>query len=172
MPLTHVIELMGLSDLSFTPTGGSPVDIYGARKMTIEFDGVAKAAEGDDKTLAYNSALKGANISFEAMSIDLGALAALTGHTVVDAGSTPNQTATLEIKTSKAPVGKLIGKGNIIQGSGSLPKTVEFEIPNFAVVAGDLKINLAFEDLATVSGGGYAVPDSSDIVVKITFKET
>ncbi|NLH62462.1 MAG: hypothetical protein GX452_13770 [Ignavibacteriales bacterium] len=172
MALTHIIELMGLSDLSFTPDGGSAVDIFGARKMSIEFDGVAKPAEGDDKTLAYNSAFKGAKVSFEAMAVDLEALSALTGQTIVDSGSTPNQTSTLSIKAAPAPFGVLKGTGVIIQGAGTLPAEVEFEIEVFTVIAGELKISGGFEEMWLISAGGYAVPNSSDVIVKITFKET
>ena len=171
--LGHSIELMGIADLKFTPNGGSSKDIYGVRKLTIDIDGVAKPAEGDDKMLAYNSAIKGGKVAFESMGISLDALGALTGQTVADTGSTPNQIATLNIKTGASPYGVLEGQGTLIQGPvATVPADVHFKIPKFQVIASDIKISMGFEDMAVISGGGYALPDASNISVTLVFNET
>lgn len=174
MALEQNLVLMGITDLKFTPDGGEPIDIYAVRKMSIDLEGAAKSAEGDDKVIAYRSVYKGAKISFEAMAVSMSTLQAITGQAVVSSGTSPNQEVKVSFKAGPAPMGVLEGKVTIIASNSTnvLPQAVSFRIPRFSFTAGDVKISGQIEDVWVVNGGGYAVPDSNNIILEITFKES
>lgn len=102
----------GLRDVKITNAAGSTqVDLPSAR--TFSFSERIKSGElsGDDKTLAVVAFSDAVEWSLEGGGISLEAYALMTGRTATVAGTTPNQTDTLEGDAQEAfPYFKVYGK--------------------------------------------------------------
>lgn len=105
--LNHQSKAYGILDLKIAkmtadPLGGAAtyatsVDVPGVTNLTIGGAVSSKTLKGDNTILDADSTLEGisAVVDFAKISLDLHAV--LFGATVVDAGTTPNQTSTLRI---------------------------------------------------------------------------
>lgn len=102
----------GLRDVKLTNAAGSTqVDLPAAR--TFSFSERIKSGElsGDDKTLAVVAFSDAVEWTLDAGGISLEAYALMTGRTATVAGTTPNQTDTLEGDAQEAfPYFKVYGK--------------------------------------------------------------
>lgn len=174
MALTHKIELMGIRKASFTPGGGTETQFLGIRKVSIDFDGIIKQAEGDDRILAVFAFQKGAKVSTEYAAVDLDTLKVITGGTLTDSGTTPNQTTTLSIKSGASPVGSFVIYGQITRGlgTGDIPQQVKIIMPKFTIDSSSIKLGGNFEDIWTLSFGGVAIPNDTGEFMSIEFIET
>lgn len=105
MPLTHVTKVFAAKDAKLYPmltdvaggttTYGTSVDVPGIRKVEITGDIEAKELRGDNTLLDQDSVWQNLKVKIEYAKLSLDAEAVIMGGTVVDAGTTPNQTATL-----------------------------------------------------------------------------
>ena len=112
MPLSHVSKVFGVKDakiakLTADPAGGTPtyassVDVPGMKTVTIGGEISTAELRGDHSRLDFQSTLSGIEVEFEYAKLSLDALAVMLGGSVVDAGTTPNQTATFGITSASA----------------------------------------------------------------------
>ena len=173
MPLNHVIELMGIKDAKFTPSGGTLTDIYAIGDLKISGEFTEKDVRGDNKVIGYFSKLDTASVDISQASIDLDAIGALTGNTPTDTGTTPSQISTLDLIAGPMPYGVLEGQGTLIDqnGSGDAVADVHFKIMKFKI--NKLDIDAKSEDVAVVSFSGKAIPDAtSNLIVRLVYNET
>jgi len=104
LPLAHFSKLYAVDDckiakLTADPAGGSPsygsiLDVPGIKTATISGTVDTKELRGDNQLLDKNSTLKSIQVAVQHAKLSLDVLAILQGGAVVDAGTTPNQTAT------------------------------------------------------------------------------
>lgn len=113
MPVTHVSKVFAVKDCRVSkltadvagsaPTYGASVDVPGIKTVGIEGDMVTAELRGDNSRLDYSSAIGGVSASIEHAKLSLDVLNVLLGSAITDAGTTPNQTATLGIGSLDAP---------------------------------------------------------------------
>lgn len=107
MPVSHVTKVFAVTDcklykVTADPAGGSTtystsIDVPGIKKITIKGDVETKQLRGDNSKLDSDTVLTNITAEIEHAKLSLDALAMMLTQTVVDAGTTPNQTATLDI---------------------------------------------------------------------------
>lgn len=107
MPISHFTKSYGSKDakaslLTADPAGGAPayatsIDLPGIKKVIISGDVETKQLRGDNTKLDSDTTLTNIKAELEIAKLDLDLLAMWLSQTVVDAGTTPNQTATLDI---------------------------------------------------------------------------
>lgn len=107
MPVTHRSKVFAVKDARIAkltadaagaaPTYGTALDVPGIKSVTVGGDVTSVELRGDNKALDGDSFLSSVSVSFEYAKLDLDVLGVLLGGTVVDAGVTPNQTATLGV---------------------------------------------------------------------------
>jgi hypothetical protein len=118
MPLSHVSKVYAakdckLSALTADPAGGSPVystsiDVPGIKSVEISGDIDTKELRGDNQLLDQDAVLKNVKVKLSHAKLSLDAVGVILGGTPVDAGTTPNQTATWDLSgTSSMGVFKL-----------------------------------------------------------------
>jgi len=103
MPLSHNSEWFSIdqakiypmtADVTTNPTYGTGVLLPGVRMASIEPDTLNKELFGDNKIIARAAKVRQIMSKLAYAKPDLDVLAILGGGTAVDAGTTPNQTAT------------------------------------------------------------------------------
>ena len=104
MPVTHVTKVFAAKDaklypLTADPSGGSPtygagIDVPGLKTVTITGDVNTVELRGDNTKLDSASSMSGISVSMEFAKLSLDILSAIMSAATVDAGTTPNQTAT------------------------------------------------------------------------------
>lgn len=158
------------SDTGASPAYGAAVDVPGIAEVSLQPNFVTALLKGDAKIMARKGRIDQINISATYGKISGSVLAVVLGTTVVDAGSTPNQTATVKLK-----------------GANSLAYfKFAFRISDVDLGLGDVTVVLYKAQLTggTLLGGksdefgqptldisGIAL-DSSDDIVDIIFHET
>lgn len=169
--LEHTIKLMGITDAKFTPSGGSAVDFYGIQELKISGEFTEKKVEGDDAVIGYFSKLDSAAVDFSHAALSLDALAALMNGTVTDAGTSPSQTATLQVLASSMPEGVFEAQGTLINHTtGDKVGDVHIKLQRLKINKVD--IDTKTNDVAVVSFSAEAIPDDNKVLLEITFNET
>lgn len=112
MPVTHVSKVFAVKDAKIArltadvagsaPTYATSIDVPGIKSVTISGDVTTAELRGDNARLDFAAVLGGIEVEFEHAKLSLDALNVLLGSTVADAGVTPNQTATLNVKSTDA----------------------------------------------------------------------
>lgn len=110
MPLSHISKVFAVTDakifkLLTDPSGGSAtygdaIDVPGIKSVTIGGEVSSVALRGDNTLLDSDSSLTAVTLTFEYAKLSLDAQAVFLGSTITDAGTTPNQTSTLELTNS------------------------------------------------------------------------
>jgi hypothetical protein len=141
MPISHVTKVFAVTDaklykLTADPAGGSPtysagIDVPGIKKVTIKGDVETKQLRGDNTKLDSDTVLTNITAEIEHAKLSLDALAMMLTQTVTDAGTTPNQTAALDI----------FG-GNVSGGVKFAPFKIEAISATADVVGGNVKFQL------------------------------
>jgi hypothetical protein len=113
MPLSHVSKIYAVTDckiakLTADPAGGTAtyataVDLPGVKSLAISGSIENKTLRGDNTLLDSDSTLTEVTGTIEHAKISLDVLAAQLGLTVADAGTTPNQTSTLDMTNTAKP---------------------------------------------------------------------
>lgn len=107
MPLSHFSKVFAVVDakvakLTADPSGGTPtyatsVDVPGIKTVGITGAIESKELRGDNALLDKDAIISNVAASVEHAKLSLDALAVFLGGSVVDAGTTPNQTATWDL---------------------------------------------------------------------------
>jgi hypothetical protein len=103
VPLSHNTKWYAVNDaaifkLTADPAGGSPtysakIDIPGIKSVGISGDVNSVELRGDGQKIDQASKLGGLTLTFEGAKLALDIMAATTGGTVTDSGTTPNMKA-------------------------------------------------------------------------------
>jgi hypothetical protein len=100
MPYTQV-NPYGVKDIHFKRiTGGTDTDLKNARRFNFSANISTDKLKGDDGLAAVASTVESFTLTIEGGGMDLGALAEITGKTLVSSGTTPNQLATYTFTSS------------------------------------------------------------------------
>ena len=163
------LNLIGIDDCKFTPSGGAATDIYGIQDLKIDLAGLDQLTEGDGTVIDYISKVTHAKASLKEVTVALDSLAILLGQTVTAAGVDPNFTQTLNIGDDVCPYGVLVGTGKLVETMDALDtvasaKQVKFEIKRFRLDPNSLSINATMKNSASVDFAGICIP-----VTKIVF---
>jgi len=175
MALSTQIAMVGITDAKFK-VGSTLTDIGGIEELDIDFEGIEQLVQGDDGVIAYIAAKTAAKVTAKSAILDVTAISALTGDTLSTSGTSPNQIATLAIKTGTPPSGTLEGQATIIQGlqgaSSTTPADVHFKIAVFRINPATLKLSMKIGTASGFDFSGVAIPDSTGAIVTITLNET
>jgi hypothetical protein len=121
--------------------------------------------------VGYFSKLDAVNVDFSHAAIDLDSIGALTGKVVTDAGTTPSQTATLQVTAGSMPYGVFEAQGTLIDHTtGDAAADVHIKIMKMKI--NKLDVEAKIDDVGTVSFSAKAIPDASDVIFELTFNET
>jgi len=182
MPLSHTSKAFGVVDakiaaLTADPAGGAATygtltDVPGMKSVTIGGDITTNELRGDNQLLDANSVLSTVTLEFEYAKLSLDAIKILVGGTIVDAGTTPNQTANYTLLgtdtlgyfrfTAKTPTA----------GGDSVTGDVQFELYK-CILTGFPEMGLAEEDYKTFTVSAIALPRLSDQKwIRTAFQET
>jgi hypothetical protein len=101
MALQDTAKPFGLREVRIK-RGATNIALPVARTMTFTPEVVSGEMQGDDETVALTAFERAVEFSLEAGGISLEAWALMTGRTVVEAGSTPNETRTLTAESGAA----------------------------------------------------------------------
>lgn len=94
---TYGRVVRGIRDLKITNSAGTlQEDLYGVNALTVTLTYSEAVQRGDDIEIASIASITGATGSFGAGAWSNAAVAIMTGKTVTIAGSSPNETATLQ----------------------------------------------------------------------------
>lgn len=119
--VTYGKFVAGLRDLKITNLGGTTQeDLDAAMQATFTPQWDSVLFEGDDANKAARNFLRGGQLEISAGAISSAAVAIVTGKTLTTAGSTPNETTTLQLDAGDAmPYFKVYGK-SLDDGDGGL----------------------------------------------------
>ncbi|MEE4491616.1 phage tail protein [Streptomyces sp. BE230] len=121
MPLQRFTRMYGIKDAKIsalltdpaasTPTYGPAIDVPGIKTFEITGEIEVKTLRGDNQKLASMSALTNVQVAITHAKMSLDVLTAIIGGAVTDAGTTPAQTSTWDLKgaTATFPAFKLEG---------------------------------------------------------------
>jgi len=173
MALQHQIAIIGIEDAAFTPDGGTATDIKKIEELTVDSEFAEYKIPGDNSIEIRKLMTGEATIKLKAASLDLDAIAALTGGTVEETGTSPNTVATLKLTRKLMPKGILEGQGILVGlgGADTEPADVHFKIYNFSIDS--LPLSMVNESVAEMDLSGKAYPDTTaGATIEITFNET
>jgi hypothetical protein len=175
MPLAKQIVIVGITDAKFK-IGANLTDIGGIEELDLDFEGEDQLVKGDDGVIAYISSKTNAKVTVKSAILDLKAIAALTGDTITDTGTSPNQISTLDLKAGVTQIGTLEGQATIVQGlqgvTDTTPGDVHFKIPVFRMTANTLKLSAKIGNALSFDFAGVAIPDSTGKIASIILNET
>ncbi|MGC9001250.1 hypothetical protein [Caldisericum sp.] len=173
--LQQEVVLIGLKDLEFK-VGTTLTKIRGAMELSIDVAGDNQLIRGDDGVIAYAAQKTYAKVSVKQAVMSLTALAALTGNTVTETGTTPNTVDTFSFTAGAVPSGTLTGQVKFVKSitgvSGTLPADAHIVIPIFTIDPSSLKIGVKIGTENSVDFAGVAIPDANGIIYQIVFHET
>lgn len=169
MPISHVSYTFGTEDAKIakltadpaggTATYGSLVDVPGIKSVTISGNVESKELRGDNQLMAVITKLRDVTATFNHAKLSLDVLPVFFDTTTVDAGITPNMTATWDLAgdddmnhfgfTAKAAQADTIG-GDV---HFTLTKCILSAFPD---------LGLAEEDFKEHSAAAIAMPRLSD----------
>ena len=166
MPLNGAVAPFGLRELKLVPIpSGTAVALPWARTLKFTEEPVTNELDADDTTVASVTFLKNVSWELEQGGIDLTAYAALTGRTVTQTGTTPNQVATMKGKGGDAyPYFKLYGRA--ITDAGDIH--MKFMRAKVNEMEGEFKNGEFFVRKCT----GIAIADSNGDIFEIVRNET
>lgn len=157
MPLTHVTKLFAVTDckvakLTADPSGGSPtyataVDVPGIKSIAISGDVDVNELRGDNQLLDKGAVLKNVKATINHAKLSFDALAVMMAATAVDAGTTPNQTVTMDVLGSTAlnyfSVSGITASSDVIGGNVSLKlnKCILSSFPDMGMAEEDYKLS-------------------------------
>lgn len=183
MPISHDTKWFGVNDarirkITTDPTGGVTtygprIDVPGIKSVGISGDVNSNELRGDGQRLDFDANLAGLSLSFEFAKKSLDLFATLVGGTVVDAGTTPAQSATwtltggdklgyFEFEAVTTNVDSVGGDGHIILHKAIItgfPEigNAEEDYRTYTVEAGAMRLN-SNNALLTVVVNETAVP--------------
>lgn len=190
MPISHITKVFAVTDaklykLTADPAGGSPtystsIDVPGIKKVTIEGDVETKQLRGDNTKLDSDTVLTNITAEIEHAKLSLDALAMMLTQTVTDAGTTPNQTATLDIfggnvaagvKFAPFKIEAVSASGDVIGGNVKfvLHKCVLNSLPDMGLEEEDYKTSTFGVDLSPlISNGKWLTPSINETAAVLT----
>lgn len=167
MALGQQIVIKGITDLKFTPEGGTAVDLFGAQSLKIDGEFDEQAVKGDDTILDYFSSLESNAVDIAEAVIDLSAFAALTGNSVVDNTSS----LTLDVLANEMPYGKLEGQATKISThNGDKAGDIHFVIYKIKVNKFDTELKVG--DTSVVNISAKAIPETDKKLFSIVVNQT
>ncbi|MGC9100856.1 MAG: hypothetical protein ACP5HC_06330 [Caldisericum sp.] len=173
--LQQEVVLIGLKDLEFK-VGTTLTKIRGALELSIDMAGDNQLIKGDDGVIAYAAQKTYAKVSIKQAVMSLTALAALTGNTVTETGTSPNTVDTFSVTSGMVPSGTLTGQVKFVKSitgvAGTLPGDAHIVIPVFTIDPNSLKIGVKIGNENSVDFSGVAIPDTNGVIYQIVFHET
>lgn len=167
MPLSHVSKAFAVEDckiyeMTADPAGGSAtygsaIDVPGIKEVTISGTVESKELRGDNALLDARSVLKSLSVSVSNAKISLAVLSVLLGGATVDAGTTPNMTATWDLLGSDTPNYFKLSAKTPADGADSIGGDVLVTLHK-CVVSGLPDIGFAEEDYRTVGFSAVCSP--------------
>lgn len=158
----------GLNDVKVTDiAGATQVDLPAARVFSFKPVFTTNELRGDDQVVSVASRMSKAEWELEAGGIDLDALAIITGWTVTESGSTPNQQEELQFDGGDCnPYFKVYGKalGDDCDD--------DIHVLLYKVKLLDMDGKLQDGEFFLTSCSGVAVDDGTNGVIKIIQHET
>ena len=165
MPLSTVTKVFAVTDckvrpLTADPSGGTPtygtaIDVPGIKSVAITGSVETKRLRGDNTLLDSDTVLTEVNVAIEYAKMDLSLLAAWLGGSVVQAGTTPNQTATWDLTNASKPRPFLLEA--VSASADTIGGNVGFCLWK-VVLSSFPELGLAEEDYKTSSVQGAAMP--------------
>ena len=169
MPISPISKSYGTSDakiakLTADPAGGSPtygslVDVPGIKSVTISGSVNRTELRGDHQLLDAESVLTDITVTFEHGKFSLDVLEVFFDTTVVDAGTTPNMTATWALEGADKPnyfgFAAKVAAADTVGGDAHLT-LFKCKLDGFP------DIGTAEEDYKTFSVSGVVVPRLAD----------
>lgn len=167
----------GLREVDVTPIDaagdlGTAVKLPNAQTFSFEEGEEFQELRGDDRLVAIRGSGPAVNFSLEAGGISLAAYKVLTGGTIAETGTTPEEVKTLtKLASDSRPYFRV--RGRAISDSGG---DVHCELPRCRV-SGSLQGEFADGEFFITSCEGQAIADpdaatGEDIVYKFTHNET
>lgn len=180
MPISHFSKSYGTTDakiakLTADPSGGSPtygslVDVPGIKAVTISGSMNRTELRGDHQLLDAQSTLTDITVSFEYAKLSLDALAVFFDAAVVDAGTTPSQTATWTLDGADDP--NYFGFTAKVAAADTIGGDIHISLLK-CMLDGFPDIGTAEEDYKTFTASAVAMPRlSDDDWLKLSFNET
>lgn len=160
MELTDVKIYEMTADSGVGPTYGTGISVPGAVKVGIKPEMATTELEGDGSLLDVFSKMKAAEVSLEAAYLNMDVLAILSGVTVTQSGTTPDQVASYEVDKDSRP------KWFKIEGRWMYPGlglgSVNFTLYKCkATDPGAIEVNDANGDFGSMVVAAKAVPTES-----------
>lgn len=172
MPLTHLTPVFSVDEAAIykvtadaaggSLTFGAKIAIPGIIDFEVNPEILYKEAFGDNKVIATASKLRSIKGKASCTHMSLDVIQALLSGTITDAGTTPNMTATLDVKGNDIPgyvkfEGRMLGvELPSAAGGGSLNFTIwKSKISNFT-------FNPKGEEFATLAFDFTGVPTAFD----------
>jgi hypothetical protein len=157
----------GLRDVKITNLAGTTqVDLPAAQTLGYDLILANGMMEGDDRIKSVIAFVKGANWTLAAGGISLAAVALFTGKTATAAGSTPNQTLTLNYEAGdNMPYIKIYGQS---MGDGDDDIHVKFFKAKVQAFSGQFQGDTFY----VTNCSGIAVDDDTNGVMDIVQNET
>lgn len=152
----------GLDDLKVyvltADTPGSAVDVPGAQSLEWSVESDSDELRGDNVAIALVRNPKTVSGTIRIARIDLSAIAAMVGGTVVTAGTTPNETKALE-ESSAAPARyfQIIGQAGSQDANGSAYRITIYK----ALVTGGPNESLTIDEWSTPEFEFEAIANTS-----------
>lgn len=166
MPLSGMVAPYGVREILLVSTDGSSSQALPAPQV-LKFSEqiVTNELKGGDAVRATVTFAEAVELEFEAGGISLDAYAFMTGRTVAQEGTDPNQTATLQASAGDSfPYIKLYGK--IVTDEGDLH--VKFNKVKIQSIEGDFQ----GEEFFVTKGSLKAIADDSDVVFEFVRNQT
>lgn len=165
MPVTHVTKVFAVTDCKIAkmltdPAGGSAtysasVDVPGIKSLAISGSVNTQTLRGDNQLLDSDTVLQDASVTVAHAKLSYDVLAVLFGVTVVDAGTTPSQTATFDLLGSSKP--GYFKVSGISASSDVLTGNVQFVLHK-CIMSSFPELGLAEETYQTTSFQAAAIP--------------
>lgn len=166
MALTGAVAPYGLRELKIVPLpSGSAVALPWGQTLKFTEEPSTNELKGDDVIVATVTTLEKLGWELEAGGISLAAYAALTGRTLDETGTTPNQVQTMTISGGDVyPYFKLYGKA--ITDEGDIH--VKFFKAKITALEGELKNGEFF----VTKCEGVAIDDGTNGIADVVRNET
>jgi hypothetical protein len=161
MPVADHSKVFGLSDLKVaTLTGETPgtlVDVPGIRSCEVTITTDVEELRGDNTVISIVDKGQGADFSIEEGGFSMNAAEVIFGRTATDAGTTPNMTSRLDLRsTDSRPYFFLTGQAK--DDAGGDVQVVLWK----AKATGNVTLNFADENFLTPGFEGRAIGRTSD----------
>lgn len=155
-------------------TFGTAIDVPSVQLFVSNLQTVNAQLEGDDRITASASRIISAQVQIRFGSIDLDILELITGGTLDESGSTPNQRRQLNISNRRLPYFGICGKADAEEGSGD----THIFVPKLKIMEGfELRMEynvFAIPEITAMAVGddNFLDEDSLPSIVQIVQYET